>query len=107
MLNAENTIRKYSKEGLEDTHHVGYTGGKNPKGQKEETAKVKGKGNDKLSYDPKPKIPPPPKREHLAKDSICHHCKGLRESRKLKHGALSLYMGNGMRAPLKLSEVLI
>nr|GEU33623.1 hypothetical protein [Tanacetum cinerariifolium] len=23
----------------------------------------------------KPKIPPPPKREHLKKDSICHHCK--------------------------------
>ncbi|GJZ34534.1 hypothetical protein Tco_0580351 [Tanacetum coccineum] len=26
---------------------------------------------------------------------------GLRESRKLKHGALSLYMGNGMRAPVE------
>ncbi|GKB87827.1 zinc finger, CCHC-type containing protein [Tanacetum coccineum] len=55
-------------------------------------------------------------------DSVCHQCKeeghwrrnylsyqaelkkrknvsvGLRESKKLKHGALSLYMGNGMRA---------
>ncbi|GKC12066.1 hypothetical protein Tco_1008848 [Tanacetum coccineum] len=39
----------------------------------------KGKGNNKLAYDPKPKIPPPPKREHPAKDSVCHHCKeGLR-----------------------------
>ncbi|GJU78898.1 retrotransposon protein, putative, ty1-copia subclass [Tanacetum coccineum] len=27
--------------------------------------------------------------------------KGLRESRQLKHGALSLYMGNGMRAPVE------
>ncbi|GJV91276.1 zinc finger, CCHC-type containing protein [Tanacetum coccineum] len=83
----------------------------------------------------KPKIPPPPKREHPAKDSVCHHYKkvghwkrncpsyqaelkksksdsncgthiyntlqGLRESRKLKHGALSLYMGNGMRVAVE------
>ncbi|GJX19490.1 hypothetical protein Tco_0222167 [Tanacetum coccineum] len=26
---------------------------------------------------------------------------GLKESRKLKHGALSLYMGNGMRATIE------
>ncbi|GJU99467.1 zinc finger, CCHC-type containing protein [Tanacetum coccineum] len=103
--------------------------------------------------------PPPHKRDNLAKDSICHHCKevghwkrncpsyqdelkkrknvsiastlsiftielyafpnktwvydmgfgthicntsqGLRGSRKLKHGALSLYMGNGMRAAVE------
>nr|GEW30364.1 hypothetical protein [Tanacetum cinerariifolium] len=57
------------------------------------------KGNNKLAYAPKPKIPPPPKRENLAKDSICHHCKeGIRKSMKLKHRALSLYVGNGMRA---------
>ncbi|GKD23889.1 retrotransposon protein, putative, ty1-copia subclass [Tanacetum coccineum] len=57
---------------------------------------------NKLAYAPKPKIPPPPKRDNLAKDSICHHCKeGLRESRKLKHGALSLYIGNGMRAAVE------
>ncbi|GJX48579.1 zinc finger, CCHC-type containing protein [Tanacetum coccineum] len=73
-----------------------------------------------------PKFPPPPKREHPTKDSACHHCKEvghsrrncpsyhaelkkrknasvarLRESRKLKHGALSLYMGNGMRAAVE------
>ncbi|GKE35715.1 zinc finger, CCHC-type containing protein, partial [Tanacetum coccineum] len=29
---------------------------------------------------------------------ICNTSKGLRESMRLKHGALSLYMGNGMRA---------
>ncbi|GJT54974.1 retrotransposon protein, putative, ty1-copia subclass [Tanacetum coccineum] len=67
---------------------------KKPKG-----AKGKDKGNNKLAYAPKPKIPPPPKRDNLAKDSICHYCKeGLIGSRKLKHGALILYMGNGMRA---------
>ncbi|GKB77793.1 zinc finger, CCHC-type containing protein [Tanacetum coccineum] len=32
---------------------------------------------------------------------ICNTSQGLRESRKLKHGALSLYMGNGMRATVK------
>ncbi|GJT07498.1 retrotransposon protein, putative, ty1-copia subclass [Tanacetum coccineum] len=56
-----------------------------------------GKGKNKLAYAPKPKIPPPPKRENPAKDSICHECgeTGLRASRKLKPGALSLYVGNG------------
>nr|GEW65667.1 zinc finger, CCHC-type [Tanacetum cinerariifolium] len=80
--------------------------------------------------DGKPKIPPPPKKENPAKDSICHeygeigHWKrdcpqylaelmkkkkntasgacgsgifGLKASRKLKLGALSLYVGNGQR----------
>ncbi|GKD91205.1 retrotransposon protein, putative, ty1-copia subclass, partial [Tanacetum coccineum] len=87
-----------------------------------------GKGKNKLTYVPKPKIPPPPKKENPAKDSICHQCgdtgiftielytfpnkswvydtgcgthicnttQGLRGSRKLKPGALSLYMGNGI-----------
>ncbi|GJX03816.1 retrotransposon protein, putative, ty1-copia subclass [Tanacetum coccineum] len=92
-------------------------------------AKGKGKGKNKLAYDPKPKIPPLPKREHPAKDSICHHCiftielyafpnktwvydtgcgthicntsLGLRESMKLKYGALTLYMGNGMRVAVE------
>nr|GEX27657.1 hypothetical protein [Tanacetum cinerariifolium] len=32
------------------------------------------KGKNKLAYAPKPKIPPPPKREDPAKDSICHQC---------------------------------
>ncbi|GJY37931.1 hypothetical protein Tco_0424295 [Tanacetum coccineum] len=31
-----------------------------------------GKGKSKLAYAPKPKIPPPQKRENLAKDSVCH-----------------------------------
>nr|GEZ38347.1 hypothetical protein [Tanacetum cinerariifolium] len=33
-----------------------------------------GKEKNKLAYEPKPKIPPPPKREDLAKDSIFHEC---------------------------------
>nr|GEV51777.1 hypothetical protein [Tanacetum cinerariifolium] len=33
-----------------------------------------GKGENKLTYAPKPKIPPPPKREDPAKDSIFHKC---------------------------------
>ncbi|GKC35928.1 zinc finger, CCHC-type containing protein [Tanacetum coccineum] len=52
-----------------------------------------GKGKSKLVYAPKPKIPPPPKRENPAKDSICHQCGDT--------GALSLYMGNGQRAAVE------
>ncbi|GJX14100.1 retrotransposon protein, putative, ty1-copia subclass [Tanacetum coccineum] len=70
--------------------------------KKPQGAKVKDKGNNKLVYAPKAKIPPPPKKDNATKDSFCHHYKeGLRESRKLKHGALSLYMGNGMRAAVE------
>nr|GEW66144.1 zinc finger, CCHC-type [Tanacetum cinerariifolium] len=32
------------------------------------------KGKNKQAYAPKPKIPPPPKREDPAKDSICPEC---------------------------------
>nr|GEW23448.1 zinc finger, CCHC-type [Tanacetum cinerariifolium] len=65
-----------------------------------------GKRKSKLAYAPKSKIPPPPKRKNPAKDSICHQCgdtvvQGLRGSRKLKPGALSLYVGNGERAAIE------
>ncbi|GJV32946.1 hypothetical protein Tco_1393346 [Tanacetum coccineum] len=70
--------------------------------RKPQRVKCKDKGNNKLAYPPKPKIPPPPKRDNPAKDFICHHCKeGLRGIKKLKHGALSLYMGNGMCVAIK------
>nr|GEW37891.1 hypothetical protein [Tanacetum cinerariifolium] len=87
--------------------------------KKSRGAKGKDKGKTKLAYAPKPKIPSPPKRYNLTKDSIFYHCnetwvydtgygthicntsQGLRESKKLKHGALSLYMGNGMRAEVE------
>ncbi|GJU86493.1 retrotransposon protein, putative, ty1-copia subclass [Tanacetum coccineum] len=84
------------------------------------------KGKNKPAYAPKPKIPPTPKKEDPAKDSIYRECgifaielntflnrswiydtgcgthicnttQGLRASRKLKSGALSLYVGNGQR----------
>ncbi|GJW06422.1 zinc finger, CCHC-type containing protein [Tanacetum coccineum] len=82
---------------------------------------VQGKGNGKKayayvepSYAPKPKNPPPPKKDNPAKDAICHHCsevgcgthiynttQGLRGSKKLNPGALSLYTGNGQRAAVE------
>ncbi|GJU38630.1 zinc finger, CCHC-type containing protein, partial [Tanacetum coccineum] len=93
--------------------------------KKPQGAKGKAKGKNKLAYAPKTKIPPPPKRDNLTKDSICYHCKevghwrrncpsyhaelkkiknasvGLRGRRKLKHGALSLSMGNGRRVAVE------
>ncbi|GKA19117.1 zinc finger, CCHC-type containing protein [Tanacetum coccineum] len=128
---------------------------------------VQGKGKGKkayayaeLSYAPKPKNPPPTKKDNRVKDAICHHCgevghwrrncltyltellkkkhlaqgastsgiftiklysfpstswvydtgcgthicnttQGLRGSKKLNLGALSLYMGNGQRAAVE------
>ncbi|GJX86148.1 hypothetical protein Tco_0336922, partial [Tanacetum coccineum] len=49
-----------------------------------------------VTFAPKPKTPPPPKKENPAKDAICHQCgEGLRGSKKLKPDALSLYVGDG------------
>ncbi|GJZ56785.1 retrotransposon protein, putative, ty1-copia subclass [Tanacetum coccineum] len=49
-------------------------------------------------FAPKPKNPPTPKKNNLTKDAICHQCgEGLRGTRKLKPGALSLYVGDGHR----------
>ncbi|GJY04360.1 zinc finger, CCHC-type containing protein [Tanacetum coccineum] len=125
----------------------------------EKGGKGKAKRKNKLTYAPKTKISPPPKRDNPKKDSIYHHCKevghwrrnclsyhaelkkrtnasmastldiftielyvipnntwvydtgcethicntshGLRGSRKLKHEALNLYIGNGMRAAVE------
>ncbi|GJS71648.1 retrotransposon protein, putative, ty1-copia subclass [Tanacetum coccineum] len=49
---------------------------KHKKHQPQMTARGQNQGNgkNKLAYAPKPKIPPPPKREDPAKDSICHEC---------------------------------
>nr|GEU29019.1 hypothetical protein [Tanacetum cinerariifolium] len=68
------------------------------------------KGKSKPAYAPKPKIPPPPKREDPTKDSvydtgsgthIYNTTQGLMGSRKLKPGALSLYVGNSQRAAVE------
>ncbi|GJU06897.1 retrotransposon protein, putative, ty1-copia subclass [Tanacetum coccineum] len=78
------------------------------KNQKKKSHKVakgnQGKGKAKMGYAPvqaptfapKPKNPPTHKKDNPAKDTICHQCgegaspSGLRGSRKLKLGALSL-----------------
>ncbi|GKE16735.1 retrotransposon protein, putative, ty1-copia subclass, partial [Tanacetum coccineum] len=91
--------------------------------------KANGKGKDKQIYISKPKNPKPSVKEHPTKNDTCHHCKevshwkrncyvylaellkkkklalpvlqGFRESRKLKQGALYLYVGNGVRAQVE------
>ncbi|GJW17607.1 retrotransposon protein, putative, ty1-copia subclass [Tanacetum coccineum] len=78
------------------------------------------KGKNKLAYAPKPKIPPPPKREDPTKDSVCHQCGDtghwkrncsqnlakLLKNKKLSQGTsslgtLNLYMGNGQHAAVE------
>nr|GEW92961.1 hypothetical protein [Tanacetum cinerariifolium] len=68
----------------------------------------KGKGkmrnaSNNASFAFKPKTPPPTKKDNPAKDAICHQCalQGLRGSKKLKPGALSLYVGDGHRAAVE------
>ncbi|GJT11098.1 retrotransposon protein, putative, ty1-copia subclass [Tanacetum coccineum] len=89
--------------------------------------KANGKGKDKQVYIPKPKNPKPTAKEHPAKDDTCHHCKEVghwkrncyvylaellkkkkqvgtassSKARKLKQGALYLYVGNGVRAQVE------
>ncbi|GKD25810.1 zinc finger, CCHC-type containing protein [Tanacetum coccineum] len=66
-------------------HNVGKTSRKGPEKQKQKPSKdakgVQGKGKGKKayanaepSYAPKPKIPPPLKKDNPAKDAICYHC---------------------------------
>ncbi|GKB63979.1 zinc finger, CCHC-type containing protein [Tanacetum coccineum] len=43
--------------------------------KKPRVAKGKDKGKNKLAYAPKPKIPPPLKRDNPEKEFVCHHCK--------------------------------
>ncbi|GJV42693.1 zinc finger, CCHC-type containing protein [Tanacetum coccineum] len=83
---------------------------KNQKNKPHKAAKRgHGKGKGKMGYAPnnapfapKPKTPPPPKKDNPAKDAICHQCgEGLRGSKKLKPGALSLYVGDGHRAAVE------
>nr|GEX27687.1 hypothetical protein [Tanacetum cinerariifolium] len=50
---------------------------KKPQSQTAARGQNQRKGKNKLAYAPKPKIPPPPKREDPAKDSIYHECDGF------------------------------
>ncbi|GJT34941.1 retrotransposon protein, putative, ty1-copia subclass [Tanacetum coccineum] len=56
--------------------------------------KVIGKGKDKKVYVPKPKNPKPTALERPAKDDACHTARRI--EKKLKRGALYLYVGNGV-----------
>nr|GFD08118.1 zinc finger, CCHC-type [Tanacetum cinerariifolium] len=47
---------------------------KNKKSQLAAKGNNQEKGKSKLAYAPKPKIPPPPKKNNLAKDAIYHQC---------------------------------
>ncbi|GJX35221.1 retrotransposon protein, putative, ty1-copia subclass [Tanacetum coccineum] len=47
---------------------------KNKKPQLAARGNNQGKRKSKLAYAPKPKIPPPLKKNNLAKDAICHQC---------------------------------
>ncbi|GJX04363.1 hypothetical protein Tco_0190279 [Tanacetum coccineum] len=72
---------------------------KNKKSQMASKGNNQRKGKTKFAYAPKPKNPPPSKKDNPAKDVICHQCdEGLRESKKLKTRALNLYVENGHRA---------
>nr|GEZ32487.1 retrotransposon protein, putative, Ty1-copia subclass [Tanacetum cinerariifolium] len=71
-------------------------------------------GKNKLAYAPKPKIPSPPKREdpaslkglNLKRTQLRELVvQGLRTSKKLKPGALSLYVGNGQRKAVEAIDV--
>nr|GEV65532.1 hypothetical protein [Tanacetum cinerariifolium] len=96
---------------------------KNQKKKSHKAAKGnQGKGKAKMGnalvhapfFAPKPKNPLTPKKDNPAKDAICHQwvntswvydtgygTQGLRGSRKLKPGALSLYVGDGHRAAVE------
>ncbi|GKB90417.1 retrotransposon protein, putative, ty1-copia subclass, partial [Tanacetum coccineum] len=79
----------------------------------EKGAKRKAKGKNKLAYAPKTKIPLPPKRDNLAKDSIFHHYKEVghwrrnflsyhAELKKRKNASVaSTSIVNGMRAAVE------
>nr|GEZ22494.1 retrotransposon protein, putative, Ty1-copia subclass [Tanacetum cinerariifolium] len=62
-----------------------------------------GNASNNASFASKPKNPPPPKKDNPAKDTICTNV-GLRGSKKLKTGALSLYVGDGHRAAVEAIE---
>ncbi|GJX56523.1 retrotransposon protein, putative, ty1-copia subclass [Tanacetum coccineum] len=50
---------------------------KKPQPQLAARGQNQGKGKNKLAYASKAKIPPTPKREDLAKDSVCHQCRDI------------------------------
>nr|GEV99422.1 zinc finger, CCHC-type [Tanacetum cinerariifolium] len=77
---------------------------KNKKPQLAARGNNKGKGKSKLAYAPKLKISLPPKKEDPVIITVIQaigNGTGFRRSKKLKPGALSLYMGNGQRVAVE------
>nr|GEU66643.1 hypothetical protein [Tanacetum cinerariifolium] len=73
----EQTLPKNNAPALNDIRaDKVHKGNKHKKSQSQTVARGQnhGKGKNKQAYAPKPNIPPPPKRENPAKDSICHEC---------------------------------
>ncbi|GJX00910.1 DEAD-box ATP-dependent RNA helicase 38 [Tanacetum coccineum] len=72
----EDALKKAGLIGSYRIHFVQKGNNKHKKQQPQLVARVpnQGKGKHKLAYAPKPKIPPPPKREDHTKDSIYHEC---------------------------------
>nr|GEU53964.1 retrotransposon protein, putative, Ty1-copia subclass [Tanacetum cinerariifolium] len=89
----------------------GTKGLKNQKNKSHKAAKGnQGKRKAKMGYAPvpappfapKPKNPPTPKKDNPANDAICHqYGESLRGSRKLKPGALILYVVDGHHAAVE------
>ncbi|GJT19637.1 hypothetical protein Tco_0878343 [Tanacetum coccineum] len=74
-------IQKYTMHSMGKT--LAIREGKIQKDRKKpQGVKGKDKGKNKLAYAPKTKIPPPPKRDNPAKDSICHHYKEVGQWRR-------------------------
>ncbi|GKB92197.1 hypothetical protein Tco_0964469 [Tanacetum coccineum] len=69
----DNFVQNYNMHGIGKTSRKGLEE-KNKKLQLAARGNNKGKGKSKLAYVPKTKIPPPPKKEDPAKDSVYHHC---------------------------------
>ncbi|GKF33766.1 zinc finger, CCHC-type containing protein, partial [Tanacetum coccineum] len=73
----EQTLPKNNAPALHDIRAGKVQKGNNhkkPQPQMVARGQNQGKRKHKLAYAPKPKIPPPPKREDPAKDLICHEC---------------------------------
>ncbi|GKB30029.1 retrotransposon protein, putative, ty1-copia subclass [Tanacetum coccineum] len=83
---------------------------KNQKNKPHKAAKGgQGKGKNKMGYAPnnvpfapKPKTPPPPKKDNPAKDAICHHCGEIGHWRR--NYPVSMYNVSNKRAKINLDS---
>nr|GFC12212.1 hypothetical protein [Tanacetum cinerariifolium] len=68
----ESFVQNYNMQCMRKTSRKGPEKEQNKKPQLPARRNIKGIGKSKLAYAHKPKIPPPPKKEDPAKDSVCH-----------------------------------